>query len=319
MFGGEAAAADESEKQIAVFLKDSLRELERYRKAIDDSAFDVDTLSKKLGEDVETIFSFVQNEIAYEPYYGALRGPTGCLTARGGNSVDKSLLLVKLLKKAGHEARYAFGTLSKEQAFGIVVDSLRWEVDEQSAAIGLPYYYQSQFVEEKRKKAETSIESRIQGRLDKLSRTACQAFGKQLSAKAGGIDVASLAGEVQQHVWVQVKIGEKYVDLDPSNVLAEPGDTLVAADKTTATISKDLWHYITFRAVQENFDGKKVSDSVLWSKQYKAADLAGLPIVVSCSKVLDGFSSFREALSGDDKRCVRMYVDGKMAVAKNFN
>ncbi len=71
----------------------------------------VDDLAASLDYDTDRIFRFVADEIRYEPYEGALRGPLGTLWARAGNSVDKALLLGSLLDAALVDYRYATGTL----------------------------------------------------------------------------------------------------------------------------------------------------------------------------------------------------------------
>lgn len=63
----------------------------------------------------QTLFFFVRDQILFEPYEGARRGPRGALLARAGNSLDQSLLLMELLQGSGQEARLAWGDLDGEQ------------------------------------------------------------------------------------------------------------------------------------------------------------------------------------------------------------
>lgn len=65
---------------------------------------------------VQSLFFFVRDEISFEPYEGELRGSRGALMSRGGNSVDKSLLLQELLKEIGVSSRLAWGTLEPGDA-----------------------------------------------------------------------------------------------------------------------------------------------------------------------------------------------------------
>src|SRR5215213_2911455 len=63
----------------------------------------------ELAFDIEQIFRFVADEIQYDPYVGALRGPTGTLWSLAGNSVDQALLLAALLDEALLTYRFAIG------------------------------------------------------------------------------------------------------------------------------------------------------------------------------------------------------------------
>ena len=64
-----------------------------------------------LDYDIEKIYRFVADEVHYEAYDGALRGATGTLWARAGNSVDQAMLLGALLDAAQVQYRYAMGAL----------------------------------------------------------------------------------------------------------------------------------------------------------------------------------------------------------------
>ena len=77
----------------------------------------------ELGYDLDSIFRFVADEIAYEPYPGILRGALGTLQARAGNSADKALLLAALLDASLIPYRFAQGSLD-EAASAQLLDTL---------------------------------------------------------------------------------------------------------------------------------------------------------------------------------------------------
>ncbi|NIA20560.1 MAG: hypothetical protein GWP05_01025, partial [Anaerolineaceae bacterium] len=64
--------------------------------------------AEALGNDPGRIIAFVQDKVAGQDYEGCLRGPVGTLFSGAGNDVDRSALLVALLRKAGAEARFAW-------------------------------------------------------------------------------------------------------------------------------------------------------------------------------------------------------------------
>jgi hypothetical protein len=86
------------------------------RRTVDRAAFDIETLLDSLDYDADKIVDFVRNDIAFEQYPGALRGVEGTLASRSGNALDQAVLLAKLLREAGHDARIARGTLNEQQA-----------------------------------------------------------------------------------------------------------------------------------------------------------------------------------------------------------
>lgn len=73
-----------------------------------------------LGRDPARIVAFVQKEIQFEPYPGLQRGPAGVMVSGAGNALDKSFLLMELLRASGFEARMVRGTLSREQSGRLV-------------------------------------------------------------------------------------------------------------------------------------------------------------------------------------------------------
>lgn len=67
----------------------------------------------ELGNDVDAIFQFVRDEIRFLPYQGSFGGARGALWTKGANSLDRSSLLIALLKASGVPvARYVRGQVS---------------------------------------------------------------------------------------------------------------------------------------------------------------------------------------------------------------
>jgi hypothetical protein len=112
-FGKLAVQSDEVATSVA-----------KIRAHIDRSSFDLDSALDKLDYDANTIISFVQQQIVFESYRGTLRGAEGTLASRAGNSLDQSILLAKLLKDAGYEARIVRGRLTDQDAT-ILLNELR--------------------------------------------------------------------------------------------------------------------------------------------------------------------------------------------------
>ncbi len=68
---------------------------------------DIHALAQELEYSPLKIYSYVYNNVAYEPYTGSKLGSEGCLKALSCNDVDTSALLIALLRASGVPARYA--------------------------------------------------------------------------------------------------------------------------------------------------------------------------------------------------------------------
>jgi hypothetical protein len=70
------------------------------------------TIAEDLSRDLRAIFKFVHENIAFEPYFGSLKGSQRTLLKQGGNDFDTASLLIALLGASGIPARYAAGEMT---------------------------------------------------------------------------------------------------------------------------------------------------------------------------------------------------------------
>jgi len=73
---------------------------------------EVQALADQLQHDPVRIFSYVRNQVAFDPYYGSRKGSLLTLWGRSGNDVDIASLLIALYRASGVQARYVQGTVS---------------------------------------------------------------------------------------------------------------------------------------------------------------------------------------------------------------
>ncbi|MFH1284830.1 MAG: transglutaminase-like domain-containing protein [Candidatus Peregrinibacteria bacterium] len=66
-------------------------------------------LARELNNNPVEIVNYIQNNIDYEPYFGAKKGSVGCLNERLCNDVDTASLTIALMRAAGIPARYKKG------------------------------------------------------------------------------------------------------------------------------------------------------------------------------------------------------------------
>ena len=65
----------------------------------------------ELGADPLTLYQWVHDNIRWVPSYGVMQGADYTLQSEQGNAFDTASLLISLLRAAGHETRYRFGTV----------------------------------------------------------------------------------------------------------------------------------------------------------------------------------------------------------------
>lgn len=70
----------------------------------------------------QSLYFYVRDEIAFDPYEGELRGARGTLMSRSGNSLDQSLLLQELLAEVGVKSRIAWGKLGAKEINALLTD-----------------------------------------------------------------------------------------------------------------------------------------------------------------------------------------------------
>lgn len=75
----------------------------------------------KLDHDPARIFAFVRDSIRNEVYSGSLRGARGTLLQGAGSSLDKSSLLIALIRASGRPAGYVRGTLADASAQTLIL------------------------------------------------------------------------------------------------------------------------------------------------------------------------------------------------------
>ena len=200
--------------------------------------YDVDVLAEQFGDDPLAAFEFVRDEIAFEPYPGILRGPSGTLAARAGNHYDRSLLLKALLDRQGIRSRLVSGQLSGRSAGPLKERPLAARAstgtDDPSLAVG---------------GLGAQALARLQARAARDYQWLSAALAEP-SASLKPVDSADI--ERSAHVWVQARLLGEWQDLDTSLRLAEPGDSLGHFTKEIKQPVNSDYHYVSVAVVAES-------------------------------------------------------------------
>jgi transglutaminase-like putative cysteine protease len=231
--------------------------------------FDVDAVVATVGRDPGTLHQWVRSHTRWVPYRGALRGAQGTLMDRTGNSLDRSLLLARLLRASGVPARLARAPLSAAQVARVqpsvqtpapaapagsleLNDAIGTAFDAYAKHAGLdaaPIRQQWQQTEALSLRTTADMKRRVAAQTVRLVQDLDLASSVATDAPAR--DLAAL----QDHWWVQAQTGGTWTDLDPA--LPEAGARIVAAQDTVdpEAIPADLHHTVQVRVIVEQWDG----------------------------------------------------------------
>ncbi len=292
-------------------MQNRLTRLQSYLDGFPKALTDVDALAATLTTP-DAAFAFVRDRVAFEPYPGVMKGPLATLLTRGGNSLDRALLLAAILKRNGVPVKIAHGKLSPDQAQKILqqiaVEPGSLEQMSRSLAEHAPVAtvtdHQKDFgksLDEQGEKAGNDLRSAVEGNLPLL-----QASWKNSGPPNGVVATSRQMEILQDHFWVQATIGNQATDLDPSLKSAAVNQKLVDATETfdPDAIADELNQSMRFRLVGEFLENGSVQSNELFSKVVKATDLFGKNVRLAIAPLTRKRSETRcqaVLLVGDDR------------------
>jgi hypothetical protein len=280
-------------------LDQSFRLLEGLSRELTRGTFDPQAIVDSQGRAPARLFEWVRDETLWVPYTGELRGPVGVLMDRVGNSVDRSLLLAELLRLAGHTVRLAHASLSEQQAGellsrvraaptgGLVMpkDGLSAEALERLKRTARESGLSADASEPVRRQTRQVL-AEATDRLSKVTPALLDAAGKLAAVDAVSAR-ASAARSIQDHWWVQVRIGAGWVDADTLPAHARMGE---ACARATETVDRDpaaggfrldarMVHRATIRVVVEQLKQGRLAERVVLAHEFRPCDRVGEAIV----------------------------------------
>lgn len=274
-------------------LEKLLQVLEKTEREIPRDTFDAEAIVRKVGSDPTKLYEWVRDETFLVPYRGVLRGPTGVLMDRLGNSLDRALLLGALLRSSGSEVRLAQATLSNELAKE-VLDRARAIPEGGSAAAQLSSRkardtflekYAEQFqldkatirkALEKVRAEERRVAGQVVQRVAEQSQAITAAVGK---SRQGGsqADPSARLDAIRDHWWVQRRDGARWIDLDPTLPDGTPGKALASSQRTTTPekLPRALYHEVSVRVVVEQWRQGLLKQQVALDSSLRPAEVLG--------------------------------------------
>jgi hypothetical protein len=263
---------------------------------------------EKTGKEPEKLLAWVRDQTYLVAYRGLLRGPMGVLMDRLGNSLDRALLLQRLLIVAGHEARLAQVRLDELPASRlldaarpvppegsiarapVVRKDLDRAIDDAARERGLDAAFLRQEVaraelEEQRLAEEVVGRSSAQAEsILALLRDGPELKGRDPRMEREAARRAAVA-DLQDHWWVQVRTPEGWRDLDPTwpQEGAPPdvprAERTVAQDKLDEEL-KDLVHQVVLKVVIERWSESKLEEVPVFEQPLWPCGLIGRRIAL---------------------------------------
>lgn len=285
--------------------EDVLQALETLNSASFRTAIDVPAKARELGPDVSRIFSFVRDNVRYEVYEGALRGPRGALMAMAGNAYDKSLLLGALLGAHGIQVRYVRGRLDRTRAAALVGQMFPRARPQSRGPDPATLLTESEVV---RRGLMTIAARRWSTSVDSVS-SALAKGQVRLGAPAASA-VQSLLNEASDHLWLEYRDKETWVALDSCVKDVPAGATPVDPLEVWDVLPAARFHRVTIRVVAEARRSAQLSTSALLRHEAAATELNDAVVVLTYtfSSAGAGGTTVRPQLQIDGR-----WIDGKAA------
>ena len=353
---GEAAADGDREKLAR--LADAV---ERYLKvaitvdaAMPRETFDPLAVARKVSPDPARLLAWVRESTAFAPYRGALRGPAGVLMDQRGNSLDRSLLLLRLLQAAGHKARLARGELTPAEAEQVI--KTHWDAPRELPVIGAASEAERDALIAKLSTIEglhldtramrddleaaalasrARIEDLVAQAVDQTERLRALVLAGGAPPPGGSRDRAITAAS--EHWWVQLEAGGAWTDLDALAGDPGPGKALTKALETVEVPPGDAalpldgsrCQEVELRVLCERWDAGRAEPRVALRQVLRPADLGGLPVSLAIAPMSwsedldvtapDGIRKLKTLLAGETRWTPLLQVGGETVVQKGFD
>lgn len=255
------------------------------------------SLADHLEDDPLAAFAWVRDHIGFDAYAGELRGPAGTLTARAGDSLDRALLLQRLLARMVVPTRIVHGTLDDATAAKVLARSFQRPA---SPLASVP-------IDEHETGSLSTLVTRARHDYAELR----QALGDRVSTMDGTSDSQALA-DIRDHAWLQMQYGATWLDLDPTLPDSQPGQALTTVDGVLPDIPAELQHAVTVRVLVETLDGGKLSESTALEQRLVAADAAATETYLGFAPASDSLgTSIATALGSSVNWKPTLFVGGQ--------
>ena len=278
------AQADAVDKQ--------LQNLEALEKEIPRDSFDPNVIVAKVGPDPAKLCEWVRQETSLLPYRGVLRGPIGVLMDRQGNSLDRALLLARLLQGTGATVRLAHAQLSLEQTKQVLADAPKSRPapapgSRRDAEAAAEQYAKTHGKDPQQ--ARLNVDA-ILMQIDRMSESTAEGTAAQLPIVKAAIVPAQPSDDgdrvqaVADHWWVQCKQGDKWTDLDPGLPAGKTPPAQQTVDAQAGggfVLDPALYHQVRLRVVVEQWKEGKLQEAPAFEQALRPSATIGQRITLN--------------------------------------
>src|SRR5208283_4722999 len=250
----------------------------------------------------QAAFEYVRDNIALEPYPGVLKGAVATLVTRGGNDMDRALLLAAILAEQGAgDIQIGHGQLSTKQASTLLQQITATPDAIDRIAASLPESVPTPSINDLRErvlKQAATIPQAIERNYE-LLRSSLKAAGINIRVEGDDKKIRAL----QDHYWVRFKQDGKTVELDPSFSTAGFGQGFTSASDTFTpdTTQGELFQKISFHISADYLQGGKLHSEEVLRGDFRAIDLFGKNIRLTLLPTDNSAKEFEPTLSVDDQ------------------
>jgi hypothetical protein len=248
----DATGSSELEAVIDV-IRDAYNEAQKALKQLPQERFETESVLEKADYDSDALVAWFEQNTRWVPYRGVLRGADGVLLDGTGNSLDRSLLLARLLNDAGYDARLVRGRLSAEAVEAVLS---RASASVEVARPKEPLFVDQVVTAAQRAPSEASVLAELVGTLPERTDP-------------------ELGESVADHWWVEAELDEGWTTIDP--LLSGPLASMrpaVLERLAPESLPDALFHQVTLRVVIERWESGKVIEEIPLEHVLRTADAA---------------------------------------------
>jgi hypothetical protein len=283
--------------QITKKLEKLYLAMESEARKIPRDTFDPQAIIDIVGKDPKQLFQWVRDNTYLVPYRGSLRGPIGVLMDRLGNSLDRSLLLSKLLEIADYETRLVHTVLTDQEARDLQEKAIPvqeiFSLNETNEDTYDPVHLENLARQLQIDKAELKQDIETMAQDEALQNQ----NAKKTAGEQTAVIIEILGDKLDQtfndsepalhtlcdHWWVQWKDNDQWMDFDPNFPDGELSLNMSRAKETfdPENLPEELFHLIKFRIIAERWTDNQLKEEAVLNHKIKPSELMGQPIALN--------------------------------------